>query len=316
LAFLPALGPRAPVVSRCLAQDGDAVAIINGQPLSKTKLVDVLIESHGLSVLQQLILADLARQHAARLGLRITAADVDREFDDALDRIARESGMAGNLATRDNKLKALNSVLESRGVSMAEFMIGMERNACLRRVVEKELVITDDTLREEFARTYSERVVVRHIQLPVGATGELNAVQAELARGADFADVARRLSRNVETAARGGELAPFTFDDASIPAALREAAFSMRPDEISPAIRTDEWLHILKFERRIPTENVRFEDVRSDVETRLRNREIPERMNRLAQSLFTSAKVAVVDPRLKPKYEELMKQNAQSARQP
>jgi len=290
------------------ADDGDAVAIVNGHPLSREELVDILIDARGVEVLQQMIILQVAKQETRRRGIRVTQADVTVEFQTSLDRVAAEAGLAGEQATDENKREALKAVLDERGVSMSEFMIGMERNAHLRKLVEKDLRVTEETLREEFARTYGEKVLVRHIQLDRRDNAGLNQATELIRRGSDFGEIARRLSKNPQTAPRGGEMEPFTFDDPDFPAALREIAFSLEPGEVSSPVLAGQFFHILKLERRIPPRNARFEDVRDEVEQNLRERAIPQAMAQLAVELYKQAKIKVVDSKLRPKYEQYLRE--------
>jgi len=298
-----------------VGQDGDALVIVNGESISRTDVVKTLMEAHGLAITQQLIVLELAKQETRRRGLEVTPADVETEFASSLNQIA--PGVDASVS-HESKLEALRLMLEQKNISMTEFMIGMERNAHLRKAVSQELTLNDATLREEFARTYGEKAVVRHIQIDISDAGALNGVLDQLAAGKDFAEVARNLSQNAETAPRGGEMAPFTFDDATVPAALREAAFALRVGEVSAPIRTERRYHILKLERRIPPENVEFEDVREKVQARMLERVIPRQMGQLAQELFQKAKIRFLDPKLKAEFEELLKRNAQptAAREP
>ncbi|RMF86097.1 MAG: hypothetical protein D6744_00340 [Planctomycetota bacterium] len=289
--------------------DGDALAIVNGRAITRGELVDVLLDAYGVKVLQQMIVTELAKQETRARGIQVSRADVDREYETALARIAGEAGLSGDEDTPENRRHALNTVLEQKCISMPEFLLGMERNAHLRKLVEAEFEVDEDTLREEFARTYGERVVVRHIQIPVHDQRGLNRVVSLLQRGADFAQVARDESVNVETAPRGGELAPFTFDDTSIDPLIREMAFSLREGEISSPVKTDRYFHILKLEQRIPPENVRFDDVRDQVLDKMRERIIPQRMAARAGDLFKRAKIKVLDLKLRARYEEFLEQS-------
>lgn len=289
------------------AGDGDALVVVNGKAISKKRVVSLLMEAHGVEFMQQLIVLELAKEECKRRGLRVTPADVEAERMDALNRIAAEAKMDPTDATEENKQRALEAVLRQRGISMPEFLLGMERNAYLRKVVEQDFHVDEATLREEFARTYGERVQVRHIQVSVQNPGRLNEVISLLQRGADFAEVAREKSANVETAARGGELPPFTFTDERIDPLIREAAFSMKVGEVlTSPVRTDQYYHVLKLERRIPPENVKFKDVRDQVEKSVRERVIPSKMGELASELFSKASVKVIDAEMRMRYKKFL----------
>jgi len=295
------------LVSGAWAGDGDAIAIVNGQPISRQRLVAVLMEAHGLQVMQQLIVLELAKEETRRLKLKVTDEDVEREFQNALQRIAPESDAQGQLLSAAERQKALEMLLSQKGLTMTEFRLGMERNAHLRKVVEGRLTVTETTLREEFARLYGERVEVRHIQ--VADISGLHEALNQLDSGKDFAAVAQTVSQNPETAPRGGLLEPFAFNDDSLAPVLREAAFALAPGEVSKPIRVGRWWHILKLERRLPPAEVRFEDVRAEVERRLRERVVPQEMNRLISDLFQKAQIRILDSALRDKYEKLLAEN-------
>jgi parvulin-like peptidyl-prolyl isomerase len=292
------------------AGDGDALVVVNGRAISEKRVADLLMEAHGLEFMQQLIVLELVKAEGKRLGLSVTPGDVEAERIEALNRIAADSEMDPADATEANKLRALETVLQQRGISMTEFLVGMERNAHLRKIVERDFAIDEVTLREEFARTYGERVQVRHIQVSVQNPGRLNEVISLLQRGADFADVARDTSANVETGPRGGELPPFTFTDDRIDPLLREAAFSLTEGEVSTSpVRTDRYYHVLKLDRRIPPDNLKFEDVRGQVEQAVRERVLPARMGELATELFNKASIKVIDPKMRVRYKKFLEQS-------
>lgn len=289
--------------------DGDALALINGRPITRGQVVDLVMQAHGYSALQQLIALELARQESSRRGLAVTEADVQREFDRAVQRISPAKDAAGVELNADEKQRALNMLLEQRNISMAEFRIGMERNAHLRKVAEADFRVDDATLREEFARLYGEKAEVRHIQVAANDTATIQKAVDALGRGEDFAEVARRLSQNPDGAA-GGLMPPFAFKDESIPAALREMAFSLKPGEVSAPTRTANMVHIVRLERRIPPEEVQFDAVRDKVLAAMRERVTDEQRGRLLTELLNKADVRVLDPDLKKKYEEMKKRNA------
>ncbi len=288
----------------------EPVATVNGRPITKKRFYRALSDAYGVEILQQLIVLELARDEAARRGLKVSRAEIEAEFDRAVDRIAREAGLSGAEATHANKLKTLRTVLAQRCISMAEFRLSMERNAYLRKIVSQDVRITEATLREEFARTYGERVHVRHIQIAASDRKRLNDVLTALASGMPFEQVARRYSQNPQTAPRGGELEPFAFSDERIDPALREAAFTLRPGEISPPIRTGQYFHILKLIERIAPTGVHFEDVRDEIEQRVRERAIGKRMEQLAVELFNKARIRILDRSLERRYKDFLERQA------
>ncbi len=300
------LGGLVPAAARA----DEPIAVVNGRPIPEKRFYRVLSDAHGVEILQQLIVLELAKDEAARRKIRVGRAEIEAEFERAVDRIAAEAGLSGPEATRENKLKALRTILQQRCVSMAEFRLSMERNAYLRKIVSQDLKISEATLREEFARTYGEKVRVRHIQIAASDRKRLNDVLTALASGDAFEDVARRYSQNPQTASRGGEMPPFSFDDDSIDPALREAAFMLKPGEVSPPIRAGQYFHILKLIERIKPEQARFDDVRDRIEQRVRERAIGKRMEQLAVKLFNEARIRILDRNLERRYKDFLEQQS------
>lgn len=290
-------------------QDGDGVAVVAGRVITRTRLTDLLMEAHGLAMLQQLTLLELAKAETERRGIKVSQAEVEAEFERALTELATDPQL-----DRDARVKALKTVAANNGVTMPEFMIGMERNAHLRKLVAQDVKVNEQTLREEFARTFGERVVVRHIQLT--DLRKANTVLNELGRGRDFAELAREFSEYPLSAERGGQLDPFTFDDDKLPGALREAAFLLKKGEVSPIVKTGEYYQIIKLEERLPPENVKFEEVRGQVEARLRGRVEQQQMDAKLKELFQPSKVRVLDGRLRKQYEEFLNQMTADAKSP
>ena len=74
----------------------------------------------------------------------------------------------------------------------------------------------------------------------------------ELRHGADFADLARRLSADTTTRDSGGSLG--WFRRGSMVKAFEETAFRLKPGEISDAVETDFGFHIIQVQRVQPAE--------------------------------------------------------------
>lgn len=133
--------------------------------------------------------------------------------------------------------------------------------------------------RREFARP--ERVRLRQILTEDRAAAE--RVLRELADGADFALLARRLSRDPSAASGGyqGELAR-----QNLPPAFAEIIFSLKPGEVSGIVPADYGFHIFQVVARSPAEVVPLDAARGEIVERLRQ----ERADRLLAGLVQRAR--------------------------
>lgn len=275
-----------------------AIAFVGGDPIPRSDLINLLLDGHGVGAFEQLLVLHAARRLAGERGLVITRADIDAEYDRAIQSLLGETVVGDPEHLRRQVGESLlDDVLASRNLSRSEFALVMQRNAYLRKIVLADLDVTDPQLREEFARRYGERVEIRHIQL--ASRSSVNKVVAQRSAGVDFGELAMRYSANRKTGENRGLLPPLSVDDPEIPKALRDAAFSLPVGRESKAIRVDDWYHLIRVERRIPAQSASFEDVRGDVERSLRSRLTDAHMQTLYAELFGSADIRIVDPKLR-----------------
>ena len=274
------------------------IALIDGKPLARRRVVDLLLRGHGPGILEQFIVLEAATRRAQRQGLRVTREDVEAEYEQALRLLIDPlAALTPDEFDKEPAERALEAVLIERNISQEEFMLGMRRNAYLRRLAEAQLNFSESELHAEYGRAYGERTQVRHIQLATPA--EVSRAQAELTAGADFAEVARTHSVNSASAGAGGLLSPFAENEEEVPAPLRTVAFQLSPGEVSEAVRVGRWYHLLKLERRLPAEQQDFEAVRPELEQRLRARRLGPAMQQLHQDLLTQTEVRILDPALR-----------------
>ncbi len=115
----------------------------------------------------------------------------------------------------------------------------------------------------EFARP--ERVRLR--QVLVERRSEAERALGDLAAGADFAQVARKYSRD-PSAERGGDQGELAASD--LPAAFAEVIFRLQPGEVSPVVPADYGFHIFQVTARYSTEVMPLARARPEIRRRLR----------------------------------------------
>lgn len=295
-------------VTRPAVHTGAAIASVNNLPVSRDRLVELLVTTHGLDILQQLISLEAVEQSAQKRNLRITESDVQAEYKLALDAITPASVNEREKPTPEQKRKLLDEVLRRRGMSFEEFMLGMRRNAWLRKLAQKDLSFTEDQLQDEFNRTFGAKVQVRHI---VCAKQEnIEAARTEAIQGKDFADVARKYSEDSINGPRGGLLPPFSAGDTEVPQFIRDAAFELagKPGgTMSNILKVKGRYHLLKVEKVIPPTLVKFEEYRDTCQKRLTERTLPSAMSSLHELIIKQAKIQIYDPTLQEQFEERRK---------
>ncbi len=127
--------------------------------------------------------------------------------------------------------------------------------------------ITDDAMKkvyEDASKQISgeQEVHARHIL--VETEDEAKAVKAELDKGADFAELAKKKSKD-PGASDGGDLGFFTKDQ-MVPE-FSEVAFKLEPGKVSDPVKSQFGWHIIKVEEKRNRKAPDFAQVKSQIET-------------------------------------------------
>ncbi len=281
----------------------DVIAYVNGEAIERSRVVEFLLDSHGVRLLEQLVVLEAARQLAAERGLEVSAAEVETEYARSLETLVGDAvaADAGELRRQAGET-LLDQMLSRKNSSRSEYMVVIERNAILRRLAVEDSEINEEQLRGEYRRLHGERVEIRHIQ--TSSPTDFERLLTERANGAEFGDLALRYSANRASAERLGLLPPFTEDDASVPEAIRREAFLLPVGHDSNPIFVDGWYHLIRVNRRIEASGASFDAVREEVERSLRERLTEAAMRDLHAELFHAAKVEILDSRLRELFHE------------
>ena len=124
-----------------------------------------------------------------------------------------------------------------------------------------------------------QEVHARHIL--VETEDEAKAIKAELAKGADFAELAKKKSKD-PGAADGGDLGFFTKEQ-MVPE-FSAVAFSLEPGKISDPVKSQFGWHIIKVEEKRNRKAPDFEQVKAQIETYVTRKAQAEYVSKLRES--------------------------------
>lgn len=208
-------------------------------------------------ILDQLIDEKLVNQEAERLAITFSEREVDMAVKDMQNR---------------NKLNDAQfaAALAEEGLTMPKYREQLKSQMKKVRVIDQEIKSRIQVSKEEVDVYYEKHaddfnaepeVRIQQIRLiipPESSAGEVSRIQAQaesiLAKikgGEDFTSLVGLYSQD-PTAQAGGDMG--TFKRGELLPAIDEYAFSMKPGEVSPVIRTEGGFHIVKVVgRREPT---------------------------------------------------------------
>lgn len=158
-----------------------------------------------------------------------------------------------------------------------------------RQAMAEQVEIDEEALRDAWReQTADADRRLSHIMLSFGeersreeAVAELEEVQARLAEGESFADLAAQVSDDTVSAEQGGDLG--VVSRGFFGEAFDEAAFSLDEGEVSEIVETDNGLHLLTV---TGLERESFESMRDDLRRQLAQDRVSGEFNDRAQQLI------------------------------
>lgn len=147
-----------------------------------------------------------------------------------------------------------------------------------------------------------EEVQARHIL--VGSEEEAKKLADEIAKGGDFAELAKKNSGDAGSKEQGGMLG--YFGRGQMVPAFEEAAFSLQKGEISKPVQSQYGWHIIKIEDRRQKPPPSFEEVKD----RLIGSMVQSKAQDIATSLRSKAQITYVDAEIKKLADEDAAQRA------
>lgn len=235
-----------------------------------------------------------------------TADDLEREIGQELRRAPRE--LQPFFASKEGQKQFLDRVVrrellvqeaEKRKVGerpeVAEQVANLRRELMIRSLVQSEIAdkvkVEDKDIQDYFdshADEFSgDTVRIRHIL--VQTEDEAKDVKARLAKNEPFEDLAKKMSRDPNSAAKGGDLG-YMGREQMLPD-FAKAAFALKVNEVSDIVRTPFGFHVIKLVDRKKGQPMTFEQVKGQLQRRLLDERQSQRFQAWLKELEGGAKI-------------------------
>jgi parvulin-like peptidyl-prolyl isomerase len=302
------LGMAAAVFSGCGAKP---IASVNGKALSEQEfhhLCETATENPqgttvGMQVLAEWILNSLLADEAKRLNVYPTEKDLQARIDS----VRRQRAYVG---------QDLDAALRDQGMTLDAFkerlLVSMVRDNVLLRGVS----VTDDEVRKVF-EAQKQRLVqperVRISQITSDSEEKIKQAHSNATSNANFALVAQTYSKD-QFGPTGGKV------PADIPAKIPaggpvaqqavDAAFKLKPGQISDPIKVGQTWVIVKLEEKLPGKTPKPEDFQEEFRSQLRQRKAqssPQAQENQKSFMQASQKAQIIinPPQYKPLLERI-----------
>jgi parvulin-like peptidyl-prolyl isomerase len=277
--------------SSVAAANDDVLAVVNGTQITRQDLAqemslldaEMRLRNTALSprrlarlkrqLLDNLIKRELLYQQAQQKNIQIQSPWVNRAISDLKDELKSKS-----IGYNDY----LNSTHLSEEALKNRIRKGLIIRRLLRRDVIRQVKVSEAEM-QAFYRDHPEyfhrreQVRVRQIMVAFDDKGDaadrgeallrIQKIQDKIKQGGNFAALALDYSED-NRRTRGGDLGYLQRDQMLKPFA--DAAFSLKPGQVSDIVETRLGYHLIKMVDRIPSSQMAYRNVRSKIERTLR----------------------------------------------
>jgi peptidyl-prolyl cis-trans isomerase C len=249
--------------------------------------------------LQSMIIEQVLSGKVKEKGITVDENDVNAEIAKQI----KEQGL-----NEDDFKK----VLGMYGLSFEQYTKQVRQGLAFKKLLESEFGEKANVTDEEAKKYYDENidkfktpeeVRASHILISTRSTdpnADPNKVKAEalkkaedilaqLKKGADFAELAKKDSADTGSAAQGGDLGWFRRGQMVKP--FEEAAFALEPNQISGIVETDFGYHIIKVTGHKDASTESFEEAKPKIVEMLSNQKKGELVQEYIKSAKASAKI-------------------------
>jgi peptidyl-prolyl cis-trans isomerase C len=301
---------KASAVQDPVSGRGDNVAMVNGTPITQVdfdralgfakqqfskmgKPADDAQMKEG--VLNQLIGSELLYQESKKTGIRIDEKTVDARLEQWKKRFPNDEDYKKALKEINLSEGQMKSDIE-KALATEKFVV--DKFVDKTTVAEKEIKDYYDNHPHMFKQP--EQVQASHILIKVNpdakeseqaeALKKIKDIQEKLKNGEDFAELAKANSQ-CPSNSKGGDLGYFGRGQMVPP--FEEAAFNMKPGEVSDIVKTRFGYHLIKVTDKKAESTVPFDEIKERIGQYLKQEKVQKEVRELVDKLRKEAKVEI-----------------------
>lgn len=247
-------------------------------------------------VLDQAVESKILLREAQLLGIEATDEEIERHIESFRELYPSNTDFL-------NELAAAGETLSDFRVRIRKRLLAQKMAVGKLRALEREAIISEAEVAQYYEDNKAqfmrpERIRVRQIFLKCGSDPEeraktrarLEVLREELEAGADFAELAKAYSE-APGAEDGGMIGWQQRGD--LVEALDTAVFALPEDGISPVVESRGGLHLMKVDQREASGIASLDEVRMELEPRLRSAYAEERYGKWMGELRKRSRVRI-----------------------
>jgi foldase protein PrsA len=280
--------PTKPTVQQTAKDNERIVAAIGSRKITIGELETALEQHYGAELLNQIIDREAINLEGKETGISVTNAEIERE----LKRMQQGYESEGQF---------YESMKVQLGMSKEQLREDVYYKLLLDKLATRNITITDAQV-EEYIQTHPDEFkseVKFHIRIIVVSTKEqANKVLSDLAKGEDFATLARDRSLDDNTSNGGGDLGWIEENDPFVAAPIMNAAKQLQVGETSKPITVDNGYAIVDLRDQQEKPNPELSFIKENVRRELALRNAPP-LKEIVTKLRMKWGSDIIDPRFK-----------------
>jgi peptidyl-prolyl cis-trans isomerase C len=240
--------------------------------------------------LERLIGRELLYQESQKKGIKVDEAELNEKFQERFPNGAELKSLLSTMNLTEADLKS-------------QFRLGMMIGKLIDQEFIQKVTVSDKETKQFYDNNpqffkQPEQVRASHILIKVDskadktqkaeARKQLEEIQQKVKEGEDFAAFAKDSSQ-CPSSAKGGDLGYFGRGQMAKP--FEEAAFALKPGEVSDIVETRFGYHLIKVMDKKPEAKIAYNDTEKRIEQRLKNEKIQKEVTLHVEKLKEKAKI-------------------------
>lgn len=253
-------------------------------------------------ILNDLINREVLFQESEKAGVKIDSKAVDEQFAKMKKQYPDE--------------KAFKEFMSSMNFTEADIKLQIGKGLVIKEFVDTTIIdkinVSEKEINEYYKKnkdrfTRPETVRASHILIKVEkdaiefekgeALKKIEKVRKRALKGEDFAELAKKFSEG-PSAEKGGELGFFQRGQMVKP--FEEAAFTLKPGEISDVVKTQFGFHVIKVLDKKPSETTDLNEVRVRLEEFLKQGKVRKEIMAYVEELRKKSKIEIFIAEVQP----------------
>lgn len=245
-------------------------------------------------VLENLIDREILYQESQKAGIKVDNNKIDEEL----------LAVKKRFPNKDEYKKALSAMKISENDIKKQIKEKLAISELIDMKITKKIVVTDKETKDFYDNhpdlfKQPEQVRASHILIKVVAGADqqkksqamekIKKIQKELKGGQDFAVLAKKYSEDKGSSANGGDLGYFSRGQMVKP--FEDAAFGLKPNEVSDIVETRFGYHLIKVYDKKPGKIMAYDEIKNLLTERLQQEKTQQEAVKYIADLKKTAKI-------------------------